>query len=152
MFSTNNKKPSNKVNNSSTKSPIIPPISSSNNFKSFEDILPPYDPKSLSKPTKKTPSSSLSSTTSIPSIPPTPESDPTTKITRTTTTTTVTTVTTTTISAKNSPGQGPLYLDFGDFSLSPIEPDKLVSGEDGANKNSSQTSSQKSTGPALVSL
>ncbi|CAI2168407.1 20446_t:CDS:2 [Funneliformis geosporum] len=154
MFA-NNKKPSSKTNNSSTKSPIISHIPPSNNLEkitsSFENIVQPspYDTKPQLTTTKKIPPP-LSSTTPTSS---TAEPDPTTKITRTTTTTTVTTVTTTTISAKNSPGQGPLYLDFGDFSLSPIEPDKLGSnGDDATNKNLSQPASQKTTGPALVSL
>jgi hypothetical protein len=145
MFSINGRKQlkqvnttTNKRNNSIIRSPIISPIPPSDNLAklttSFEDIIhspppPPYDAKSTTA--KKSPS--LSSSTS--------ESDPATKITRTTTTTTVTTVTKTTISAKNSPGQGPLYLDFGDFSLSPIEP----------NSNSDDsTSSQKKSGPLVT--
>src|SRR5436189_5648740 len=123
MFSVNNRKQLNKTNNNlSIKSPIISQIPPNDNLAkitaSFEEIVqpPPYDSKLQSTTSKKTPLSSSTITS-------TPESDPATKITRTTTTTTVTTVTTTTISAKNSP-QGPLYLDFGDFSLSPIEPDK----------------------------
>ncbi|CAG8433908.1 7888_t:CDS:2 [Funneliformis mosseae] len=154
MFS-NNKKPSSKANNTSIKSPKISQIPPSNNLEkltsSFEKIVQPspYDTKPQPTKTKKIPSP-LSST---PPTSSTTEPDSNTKITRTTTTTTVTTVTTTTISAKNSPGQGPLYLDFGDFSLSPIEPDKLGSNsDDGTNKNLSQLASQKTTGPALVSL
>ncbi|RIA97725.1 hypothetical protein C1645_751849 [Glomus cerebriforme] len=153
MFSINNRKQLlNKTNNSSIKSPIISKIPPNDNLAklttSFEEIVqpPPYDNKLQSTSSKKTPSSSSTTTSS------TPESDSATKITRTTTTTTVTTVTTTTISAKNSPGQGPLYLDFGDFSLSPTEPSKIgSSGEGGINKNLSSTSSQKTTGP-LVSF
>src|SRR4051794_27537475 len=133
MFTINNRKQLNKKSITSTKGPIISPIPPSDNLAklttSFEEIVqsppPPYDTKSQPTTTKKTPQSPSITSTS------TPESDPATKITRTTTTTTVTTVTTTTISAKNSTGQGPLYLDFGDFSLSPIEPDKLGSGDDG---------------------
>jgi hypothetical protein len=155
MFSINNRKQLNKTNNS-IKSPVISQIPPGDNLAkittSFEEIVqpPPYDTK-FQPTSKKTPSSlsssSSSSSSSSTSTTSTPESDPTTKITRTTTTTTVTTVTTTTISAKNSPGQGPLYLDFGDFSLSPIEP----SGEDGTNKNRFSISSQKKPGP-LVSF
>src|ERR1044072_2581573 len=147
MFSINNRKQLNKRSIPPTKSSIvhstIPP--SDNLAKlttSFEEIVqsppPPYDSKSQPTTIKKTPPSSSISSTS--------DSDPATKITRTTTTTTVTTVTKTTISAKNSTGQGPLYLDFGDFSLSPIGPDKLDKlggGEDGAIL-------QKPTGPLVT--
>lgn len=147
MVSVNDRKQLNKYNDFSMKSSIISQIPPNDNLAkitaSFEEIVqpPPYDNKMQSSKSKKTPSSTT--------IISTPESDPATKITRTTTTTTVTTVTTTTISAKNSPGQGPLYLDFGDFSISPIEPDKLgSSGEDGKNKHLS-SSSQKTP---LVSL
>jgi hypothetical protein len=145
MFSINNRKQINKKSVAPTKSSIITsPIPPSDNLAklttSFEEIVqsppPPYDSKSQPITTKKIPPpSSISSTSS--------ESDPATKITRTTTTTTVTTVTTTTISAKNSPGQGPLYLDFGDFSLSPIGPEKLGSGDDSAVP-------QKPTGPLVT--
>jgi hypothetical protein len=151
MVSVNNRKQLNKYNDLSIKSPIISQIPNDNLAKitaSFEEIVqpPPYDNKFQTSKSKKTPSSSSSSS----SITSTPDSDSATKITRTTTTTTVTTVTTTTISAKNSPGQGPLYLGFGDFSVSPIEPDKLgSSGEDGKNKHLSSTSSKKTP---LVSL
>ncbi|CAB5191414.1 hypothetical protein RhiirA5_493216 [Rhizophagus irregularis] len=152
MVSVNDRKQLNKYNDLSMKSSIISQIPPNDNLAkitaSFEEIVqpPPYDNKLQSSKSKKTPSSSTSTS---PTIISTPESDPATKITRTTTTTTVTTVTTTTISAKNSPGQGPLYLDFGDFSISPIEPDKLgSSGEDGKNKHLS-SSSQKTP---LVSL
>ncbi|GBC05108.1 hypothetical protein RclHR1_06030008 [Rhizophagus clarus] len=145
MFSINGRKQlkqlnTNKRNNSIIRSPIISPIPPSDNLAklttSFEDIVhspppPPYDAKSLSISTKKP----LSLPTS------TSESDSATKITRTTTTTTVTTVTKTTISAKNSPGQGPLYLDFGDFSLSPIESNS--NGDD-------STTSQKISGPLVT--
>ncbi|PKY54369.1 hypothetical protein RhiirA4_501296 [Rhizophagus irregularis] len=143
----------NKRNNSIIRSPIISPIPPSDNVAklntSFEDMVhspppPPYDAKLQSTTIRKFPSSSS-----------TPESDPATKITRTTTTTTVTTVTKTTISAKNSPGQGPLFLDFGDFSLSPIEPNNNnnnnnnniiinnINGDDA-------TPSQKTTGPLVT--
>src|ERR1051325_2350513 len=143
----NNRRQLSRRNVSSIKSSFasqLPPIPPSDNLakltSSFEEIVqsppPPYDTK-LPTTTKKIPplSSSVASRTS--------ETDPATKITRTTTTTTVTTVTTTTISAKNAPGQGPLYLDFGDFSLSPIEPDKIGSGSDDG------TASQK---PPLVTF
>lgn len=147
MFSINSRKQlkqintTNKRNNSIIRSPIMSPIPPSDNLAklttSFEDIVhspppPPYDAKLHSTTTKKFPFSSS-----------TPESDPATKITRTTTTTTVTTVTKTTISAKNSPGQGPLFLDFGDFSLSPIEPNNNNNGDDA-------TPSQKITGPLVT--
>ncbi|CAG8689559.1 19453_t:CDS:2, partial [Racocetra fulgida] len=72
-------------------------------------------------------------------------------ITRTTTTTTVTTVTTT-ISAKNPDGSGPLYLDLGDFSFSPLEPDEngglltssSISSTDDAKKTAHDSSASSS--------
>ncbi|RIA90283.1 hypothetical protein C1645_805848 [Glomus cerebriforme] len=139
MFSKNRKQSNKKNNSIILKKPTITPILPNDNLvkltSSFEEIVqspppPPYDAKSTITSTKKSPTSSSNDS-----------SDPSTKITRTTTTTTVTTVTKTTISAKNSSGQGPLYLDFGDFSLSPIEPVKL--GDD-------TTPSQKSSGPLVT--